>query len=143
MPAAASAEVRRSLPLTSAKEIANFVRELVFEMHKYDGVERRAEPRFAVSVPVEATPYDVDSMRAHERFVAVTRDISASGITFLHTKSVEEDFWLLKFAWPRTRGVRVVLEVLYRRPIGPLWEIAGRFVTEPHLIEPTGETSRG
>jgi len=138
MPAIQSAETRRSLPLTSAEEIANFVRELVFAMHTYDGVERRAEPRFAISVPVEATPYDVDPLRPQEKFVAVTRDISASGITFLHTKSVEENFWLLEFGWPRSKGIRLVLEVLYRRPIGPLWEIAGRYVTEPHLIEPTG-----
>jgi hypothetical protein len=138
MPTNLTVEAKRSRPITSAEEIAGFVRDLVFEMHTYDGVERRAEPRFAVSVPVEATPYDLDPLRPHEKFVAVTRDISASGITFLHTKSVDENFWLLKFDWPRSKGVRLVLEVLYRRPIGPLWEIAGRFVTEPHLSEPTG-----
>ena len=107
------------------------MRDLVFDMHKWDGVERRSEPRFAISVPVEVTPYEVEPLRAHLKFVAVTRDISASGITFLHTESVQEDFWLLEFARPRTKGIRLVLEVLYRRPIGPLWEIAGRFVTEP------------
>ncbi|HEX4000477.1 MAG TPA: PilZ domain-containing protein [Pirellulales bacterium] len=130
-PATPSTPGQKSLPLTSAGEIGCFVRDIVFAVQGYDGVERRAEPRFAISIPVEVTPYDVDPLRAHPKFVAVTRDISASGVTFLHTTSIEETYWLLKFAHPRARGVRLVLEVLYRRPIGPLWEIAGRFVTEP------------
>jgi hypothetical protein len=139
MTTAGTAEIQRSSPLTSPLGIAEFVQALVAEfIHtlvaerlKYEGVERRGEPRFPICIPVEATPYDVGGQRARAKFVAVTRDISASGITFLHTASVEEDYWLLEFPRPGIRGIRLVLKVLYRRPIGPLWEIAGRFVTEP------------
>ena len=62
MPATQTTEKRPSQPLTAADEIASFVRDLVFDMHQWDGVERRAEPRFAISVPVEVTPYEVDPL---------------------------------------------------------------------------------
>lgn len=127
-----SVESQRSDPITSVEGVGDFVRELVADvLLKYDGVERRIEPRYPISIPVVATPYDVGRNRAGSKFVAVTRDVSASGVTFLHTNSVDEDFWILEFGRPVANGARLVLEVLYRRPIGPLWEIAGRFVTEP------------
>ena len=139
MPSTSAVANRPSLPLTCQVGIAEFVQELVAEfihalvtdVKSYNGVEQHAEPRFPVCIPVEATPYDVGEHRTREKFVAVTRDISVSGITFLHTKSVEEDFWVLEFQRPAVKGIRLVMEVLYRRPIGPFWEIAGRFVTEP------------
>jgi hypothetical protein len=120
-----------SLVVTSRGAIAEFILGLVASVQTYNGVERRADPRFPISIPVKVTPYNTQGNRSREKFVAVTRDMSASGIAFLHTAPVEEDFWLLEFGHPQTEGVRLALQVLYRRPVGPLWEIAGRFVTEP------------
>ena len=119
-----------SLVVTAPGAIAEFILSLVASVQTYNGVERRADPRFPISIPVKVTPYDTQGNRSREKFVAVTRDMSASGIAFLHTAPIEEDFWLLEFGHPQAEGVRLVLQVLYRRPVGPLWEIAGRFVNE-------------
>jgi predicted signal transduction protein with EAL and GGDEF domain len=106
--------------LTSPDEIANFVMDLTADVRNSQGQERRAEPLYAIMVPVFATPFDAMGHRAGDRFLAVTRDISTIGGAILHSANVPGQFLLLEFHLPGGREFRLVLEILRVREIGPL-----------------------
>ncbi len=117
--------------LTSPDEIANFVMDLTADIRNTPSQERRAEPLYAIMVPVYATPFDASGHRVGERFLAVTRDISVIGGAILHSANVPAHYLLLEFNLPGSRDFRLVLEILRVREIGPLWELSGRFAAMP------------
>jgi hypothetical protein len=117
--------------LTSPDEIANFVMDLTADVRNSQSQERRTEPLYAMMVPVFATPFDATGHRVGERFLAVTRDISAIGGAILHSANVPGQYLLLEFNLPGGREFRVALEILRVRQIGPLWELTGRFAAMP------------
>jgi hypothetical protein len=117
--------------LVSPDEIANFVMDLTSDVRNAHSQERRTEPLYAIMVPVFATPFDATGRRIGERFLAVTRDISAIGGAILHSENVSAHYLLLEFNLPGAREFRLVLEILRVREIGPLWELTGRFAAMP------------
>ena len=119
--------------LTSPGEIADFVMDLTADLRSAQSQERRAEPLYAIMVPVFATPFDASGHCVGDRFLAVTRDISVIGGAILHSANVPGQYLLLEFNLPGNRDFRVVLEILRVREIGPLWELAGRFAAMPGM----------
>jgi hypothetical protein len=108
--------------------IADFIRELIDDAQKAFIADRRREHRHPLSVPVAITPVAEASRQRNGAFVAVTRDISTNGISFLHTSLVNDHYLNVRFTESRPDAPTVVIEVLRRRKIGPLWEIAGKFL---------------
>ncbi len=117
--------------LTSPDEISNFVMDLTADVRNAHSQERRAEPLYAIMVPVFVTPFDATGHPVGARFLAVTRDISTIGGAILHSAKVPGQYLLLEFNLPGNREFRVVLEILRIREIGPLWELTGRFAAMP------------
>ncbi len=118
--------------VTQSKEkVFRFVRDLLNDVQaEYIG-EQRAYPRHPICVSIEAIPFDSQGHQAGQAFTAVTKDISATGLCFLHHSAILDRYLLVRF--PRSDRYPsqwMVLEVLRRRPVGPLWEIAGRSVAE-------------
>lgn len=105
--------------------ITALVRGLIDDAQKDFVVDRRREHRFPLSVPLTVTPVG-NAIQPSEEFVAVTRDISTRGISFFQIDPVDDHYVSIRFG---ESAVKVVIEVLRCRKIGPLWEIAGKFLT--------------
>src|SRR5947209_8481531 len=64
------------------------------------GDERRAHPRYAMSVPVTVIPLGPGFKPTGEPFQGVTRDISVKSVALLHTKRMDEDSFVVHFKGP-------------------------------------------
>jgi hypothetical protein len=119
--------------VTQSKEkVFNFVRELLNDVQADFITERRAHPRHSVCMAMEAIPFDVRGQQAGEAFLAVVKDISASGLSFLHHSVILDRYLLVRFPESgRHKSQWIVLEVVRGQQVGPLWEIGGRSVAEP------------
>jgi hypothetical protein len=122
-----------TVEVTQSKEkVFSFVRELLNDIQADYLAERRANPRCPVCVLMEVIPFDSQGQQAGEAFTAVAKDISACGLSFLHNSAILDPYLLVRFPQSgQHKSQWIVLEVLRRRQIGPLWEIAGRSVAEP------------
>jgi hypothetical protein len=116
---------------TPVEAIADQVEEVIANLRGYSGPDQRADQRYALAIAVRVTRFGLSGRKCGDPFEAVTRDISLSGISILCTTNICEEFLLLEWSQSGGRPFNVVLEVLRRRSIGPLWEIAGRFLVEP------------
>jgi hypothetical protein len=96
--------------------------------------EQRANPRYPVCAPIEVLPFDSQGSQTGGPFTAVAKDISAAGLSLLHHSVILDRYLLVRSPESsRHKSQWIVLEVLRRRQVGPLWEIAGRSVAEPQV----------
>lgn len=112
-------------------EVISLVREIMDEIQADYIADARRVPRYPVCVPIEFIPYDKNGRRIGEAFIAVSKDVSASGLAFLHSTTVEAEFVVVRF--PQSQKCadrRIILRVVRVRQVGPLWEIGGRFLIE-------------
>ena len=93
------------------------------------GLERRALPRFLLSVIVEVQPMDEDLKLQDLPFRIVTRDLSFAGIGMQGSRPVKTKFLALQLTSPNGDRMQVLLEVIRCRSSGNVYDIAGRFVT--------------
>jgi hypothetical protein len=93
---------------------------------------RRREVRHAVALPVDATPVDASLYPLGPVLQAVTRDISTSGISLLCTTSPEAKYLAISLWAAEGQRLDAVVEVLRCRPLGPMFDLGGRFVTKIH-----------
>lgn len=107
--------------------IATLVRGLIDEAQKDFVVDRRRERRVPLSIPLTVTPVG-NAIRRSGEFIAVTRDISTRGVSFFHTDPADDHYLCIRSGESQ---IKVVIEVLRCRKVGPLWEIAGKFLA-PH-----------
>ena len=115
----------------SKQKVFRFVRDLLNDIQAEYITEQRAYTRHPICVSIEVIPFDSQGHQAGKAFTAVTKDISASGLSFLHHAVILDRYLLVRFPQSdRFPTQWIVLEVLRRRPVGPLWEIAGRSVAE-------------
>jgi hypothetical protein len=112
----------------SQDAINALVKELIDEAQRDFVVDRRREHRLPLSILVNAIPIGKNGRPTGSGFAAVTRDVSARGISFLHTGSVEAKYLFLGFPQASFNPQALVVEVLRRIEIGPLWIIAGKFI---------------
>jgi hypothetical protein len=107
----------------TGEAITSLIRDLIDQAQKDFVVDRRRERRCPLLTPVTVLPVG----RLAAAFAAVTHDISTRGISLLHTGPVDDHYLYLQFPESPQGSLTVVMEVLRRRKIGPLWEIAGNF----------------
>ena len=110
--------------------VDNLIKRLTQEGLYYQGPDRRREPRHAVAIQMSAIPLDDGLQPVGNGFVATTRDISSAGISLIHFDRLDCPFLAVEIAIPRERSFQAAVEVLRCRPIGPYFEVAGKFVTK-------------
>ena len=108
------------------QRINSLVRRLIDDAQKDFVVDRRREHRHPVSVPVIVRP--IGDRHMTDGFVAVTRDISTRGVSFFHTAPINYHYLTLHFPESQQSTEAVTIEVLRCHKIGPLFEIAGKFL---------------
>jgi hypothetical protein len=107
----------------TGEAITSLIRDLIDGSQKDFILDRRRERRHHMLTAVTVMPVG----RLATAFVAVTRDVSTKGISFLHTAPVDDHYLYLQFPESSQGSLTVIMEVLRRRQVGPLWEIAGNF----------------
>jgi hypothetical protein len=119
-------------PSTAAGEPAgrvnDFMRRLIANAQQYDGPERRGEPRYNLVMSVPTQPLNDDFQASGQRFIGITRSISAGGVAFFYVKPVVERFLAMQFTDPSGSTITAILHVLRCEQRGSLYEIAGKFI---------------
>lgn len=120
----------------SPEEIAAFVEHLIWQFIEqglyYQGPDRRREKRHPIAVSVRTTPLDENLHPIGNPFTTATRDISNSGIALVHAETIEAPFLAVELKDLQGTPFRAAVEVLRRRPVGPYFEIAGKFVVKTY-----------
>lgn len=115
----------------SRAKVAQLLKDVISAAHVDFIAEQRGEPRQPVCMAVEVTPYNLKGQRTGPLFEAVTKDVSADGMAILHTAAVRDLVLVVRFPELKSgHERRVTLQVVRRRPVGPLWEIGGKFLTD-------------
>src|SRR4051794_9094573 len=74
-----------TVEVTQSKEqVFTIVRDVLNEFQADYMVEQRAHLRHPVCIPIEAIPFDREGNQAGPLFTAVTKDVSAAGLSLLH-----------------------------------------------------------
>jgi hypothetical protein len=107
----------------------------------YVGDERRSEPRHAVAIDVLAIPLDKKFKKCGDPFIAITRDLSSSGIAMFHNQHVTAKYLALEIIDAEGVRLRLVLSVLRSSPVGLFYEIGGRFIKKFESTSIDVETS--
>ena len=137
----------RELVAPPPDALVRFAQRALNQQDSFAGQERRSEPRHAIAINVLAIPVNEKFERNGEPFMAVSRDISASGIALFHNRDVPSKFLALEISDPWGNPLRLILNVLRTRSLGLFYEIAGRFVmrmdspqpSAPHPDDSTGD----
>lgn len=120
------------------EEIVGFVDHLIAQTLGGDrflaGHDRRCEKRYRLALSVVARPINEDLEPTGKAFMAVTKDISAHGISLFHREPVESKLLALRLTDQEGQGMTGVMEVLRCRPVDEVFEIAGKFVARPHSL---------
>jgi hypothetical protein len=120
----------------SGNEAAEFVHRLVHDKTHYSGPERRRCPRYPLAVSVSAIPLDNHLQPAASPFDALTRDISASGLSMISDTRSEAKYFSLLLVNSPSDYLDVVIRVVRFRVVCPMYEYAGPFITVvPRLIQ--------
>jgi hypothetical protein len=93
----------------------------------FDGSEKRSEPRYSTALRAVVVPLNAQGEACGRPFVCLTNNISASGLSLLHTSAISERLLEVELDDPSGDRLRGTLEVLRCRPLGGCFEIAGRF----------------
>jgi hypothetical protein len=125
-PAAPSSSPGTQLP----ERIVNFIRRVIRGEKFYSGPERRRSMRYPITMPVRVTPLDDHQQPSKETFLAVTRDISVTGLCFYHTHPLKHRYLQLELTSPSREQCTVLLETARCREAGPFFEIGGKFLGE-------------
>jgi hypothetical protein len=116
-----------NVPAQPPPAMASYL-ERKFEARDGEGNRRRAK-RALLLATVTAIPLDRDSEACGDAFKAVARDVSAGGLSLLHTRAVTAKRLALR--WQRLssprRTITVVLRVIRCQPLGPFYLVAGQF----------------
>lgn len=112
------------------ERVVNFIRRVIRGEKFYAGPERRRSLRYPITMPVRVTPLDDQQQPTSKAFVAVTRDISVTGLCFYHTQPVKQRYLQLELTSPSREQCTVLLEAARCRPAGPFFEIGGKFLGE-------------
>jgi hypothetical protein len=93
----------------------------------YHGAEQRCEPRHSTALRAVVVMLNDRGEACGRPFVCLTNNISASGLSLLHTSAVSELLLEVELDDPSGGQRRGTLEVLRCRSLGECFEIAGRF----------------
>jgi CheY-like chemotaxis protein len=93
--------------------------------------ERRESERASLLATVTVVPLNGSWEPCGEPFKAVARDVSEGGLSLLHTRAVTAEYLALRWSTLGASGqqINLILEVHRCQPMGPFYEVAGRFAT--------------
>ena len=108
------------------KELVDFARRQIVNATMFKGDERRNEGRHYMLLPVRVVPVDPFNQPTGAAYDLVTRDISASAISMLHTEQIVDQRLAIQL---RIGGeiVNVVIDVVWSEPLGPFYGAGGEF----------------
>ena len=112
----------------SKDEIASFVDNMAREFF-VDENERRAEPRYRMTVQVRVQPIGEGGNPSSAAFLAVTRDLSVSGIG-LTSQDPLNGRLIVQLESPNGSKLRALAEVLRCRPNGYYFDVGCKFLCE-------------
>lgn len=122
-------KTRRPAPPQPPTELVSFVERHIRDVGVYRGAERRSDRRCLMVVPVTAQPLDDQLSAVGRPFVAVTRDISPTGIGLVHSAPIDETLLALQM-FLADEEVNLVVEVVWCRALGPFYYFGGDFVAK-------------
>jgi hypothetical protein len=112
--------------VSSKEEILDVVCGLIDEAQREYVYDRRKHDRHPLAVVINAAP--IQDARLGAPIEALTHDISAGGLSFVHNARIDEPYLLLRF--PGLNQRPLILEILRQKKMGPFWMIAGKFQTD-------------
>jgi hypothetical protein len=124
-----------------AKSIPALVQELCIGGSDYAGPERRRADRHHVVISIALVPVDHELNPMDVGFRGITRDMSASGVSFLHIRHVPTTHLIAQFIASNVGVVKVQLEVVRTDFLDPLYITAAHFVT-PSARKPRKSPAR-
>lgn len=93
-----------------------------------DAPQRRAAKRHAGVMSVAVMPLDDQFQPAGAAFMAMTRDLSTSGLRLVTDRAVDDKYLAVDLTLPPVPSIQVALEVIRCEPVGKYYEIAGPLV---------------
>jgi hypothetical protein len=119
------------------QELMVFVTRLVAT--EYEGPQRRGFKRYPFIVPAAVMPIDHEYQPTEDAFVAVTRDLSSTGLSLFATRLTASTLLAVELLSPRLPNLQFVLQALRCKSTGRYYEIAGELVgkqeDEPTLFD--------
>ena len=110
-------------------ELVQFV-ESVAKGSAEHRIEQRQFPRYKLTCEVWVQPVNNRFEPLGDAFVAVSRDISAAGIGFVHSKAIRDKYLWLRLVAPGGKRMNVIVEVVRCRPLGVFYEVGSKFVAK-------------
>lgn len=102
---------------------------LVREMHTTFRLhEKRRGARYPVASTILVDMLDEASRPRNEPFLAVLRDISANGISFVHTRAITPGLMRIEFADANDRMPALVIRQVRCEPYRTFYIVAGQIV---------------
>ncbi len=117
--------------LHSESTIIGFIEEIVRGVPMRPREERRATPRYSIESIVDVQPLDDAFRPVGEPYRAITRDISMMGIGLLDSRPVHSKHLAVRLTRPDGKTLSLIMEVLRCRPTNTIYDIGGKFVTQP------------
>lgn len=114
--------------------IARFLHHLVDKTPV--GCERRRTSRYPIVIPVVAQPFSSSFCSTDPSFMALTRDLSSTGLALVHTRAVGAELLAVELAGGKNNRMQLVMRVLRCRPFHHLYEIAGDFLVRLEGTDP-------
>lgn len=121
--------------------IAAFVARLTAGLHPImyvKGAEKRSQPRYILSIPVDVQPLDRMFNLHGDAFQVQTRDISTTGIGLIHSQAADTQFLTLRLAHPDGEQLDTVVKVLWSRQRGRRFDIGVSFITKSNSAGSSG-----
>jgi CheY-like chemotaxis protein len=94
------------------------------------GGDRRKTDRVSLLATVVAVPVTKQFEPCGEAFKAAARDVSQGGMSMLHTRAISSEYVALRWQSLASKNsfIKVVMQLIRCRPMGPFYELAGQFV---------------
>ncbi len=117
--------------LHTRDELVQFVQRVIQGAPMYAGPERRMDPRWLVVMPLPAVRLDGRLQPCGEPFVAISRDVSTTGMGLFHSQGVPlKSLLAVELRTPEGEVMQAVLEVLHCRPDSGEFAIGGAFLAK-------------
>jgi hypothetical protein len=121
-------------------EVAGFVDGLIRQMIEkgqyLNAPDRRAETRHTVAIQVSAMPLGSDLQPIGDPFIATTKDISNASLTLIHFEALTAPLLAIQLKDLGGSVLNSAVEVIRCQPVGPYFEIVGRYVTKIYDPKP-------
>jgi hypothetical protein len=118
--------IDRSLLAPPSAALMKFVRERA--VRAAGDKELRRSKRYGAVLQVVVVPLNDHFRPSGLPFLALTHDVSTSGLCMLHTRPAPSATLFVEIERPNEAALDVVLNVRRNRRVGPFFEMAGDFL---------------